>query len=148
MKCVGIVEIPKGCDRRIHKSNETGEFVDYGSIKEVIPVNDGKMPVCYGFLKNVTNKKEGDEVDLLIFSHNDYKTGDEVEVEILGMIEREDEDHKVVGKDMSYDVYNIEDLDRKEWKLILEYFGFKHNIISVKNKEKTIEYIVNCSMYS
>lgn len=145
MKYIGIVEIPKDCDRRIHKSNETGEFIDFGSIKEVIPVNEGKMPVCYGFLKDVINKTEGDEVDLLIFSNKEYKTGDQVEVEFLGLIEREDGDHKVISKDNTVLFNNLEEIDTNKWDLILSYFGFKHKIISVKNKEKAIEYVVDCS---
>lgn len=145
MKCLGVVEIPKDCDRRIHKSTETGEFIDFGPTKEIIPVNKGKMPVCYGFLKNVINKTEGDEVDLLIFSSREYKTGDEIEVELLGMIEREDGDHKVVAKDSSVPFDDIEEINAGEWNLILEYFGFKHKIISVKNKEKANEYVMDCS---
>lgn len=145
MKYIGIVEIPKGCDRRIHKSIETGEFIDFGSIKEVIPVNEGKMPVCYGFLKNVINKTEGDEVDLLIFSNKKYKTGGEVDIELLGMIEREDGDHKIVAKDNTVLYSNLEEVNQNEWKLILSYFGFKHKIISIKNKEIATQYVVDCS---
>ncbi len=144
MKYLGIVEIPKDCDRRIHKSNETGEFVDFGSIQELIRVNEGKMPVCYGFLKNIINKSEGDEVDLLIFSKGEYKTGDEVEVELLGLIEREDGDHKVVAKDGSVSFSKIEDIGSLEWGLVLDYFGFKHKITSVQSKEKAIEYVAGC----
>ncbi len=145
MKCIGIVEIPKGCDRRIHKSNENGEFIDFGPIKDVIQVNDGKIPVCYGFLKGVMNETEGDEVDVLIFSNNEYKTGDEVEVDIIGMINRDDGDHKIIGKDSTSLITNIEDIDKAEWKLILDYFGFKHKIISVLKKEKAIDYITYCA---
>lgn len=146
MKYIGVVEIPKGCDRRIHKSNETGEFLDFGPIKEEIPINEGKMPVCYGFLKNIINKIEGDEVDLLIFSSKEYKTRDEINVELLGMIEREDGDHKVVAKDSSVLISNLKEIDTSEWNLILDYFGFKHKITSILGKEKAIEYIVSCSV--
>lgn len=145
MKYTGIVEIPKGCDRRIHKSNDTGLFVDFGPTKEVIPVNEGKMPVCYGFLKGVMNKVEGDEVDLLIFSHKEYTTGDEISIEVLGLIEREDGDHKIVGKDDSINFQSIGDIDSKTWELVLSYFGFKHKITAVKNKDEALLYLQSCS---
>ena len=74
-----IIEIPKGCDRRIHFSQEKNDFVDFGPIREKIPVNGGKMPVAYGFLEGIMNEKEEDEVDVLIFSKKDLKTGDKIE---------------------------------------------------------------------
>lgn len=141
-----IVEIPRGCDRRIHKSNDTDEFIDFGPTKDAIPVNDGKMPVCYGFLKGIMNVSEGDEVDLLIFSEKEYATGDELEVEILGLIEREDGDHKIISKDNSVAFQSIKDIDGETWDLVLSYFGFKHKITSIKNKEEALEYLEHCSI--
>lgn len=49
MKSTAIIEIPKGCDRRIHKSIQTGVFGDFGPTKEIITLQDGKTPEAYGF---------------------------------------------------------------------------------------------------
>lgn len=145
MKYIGIVEIPKDCDRRIHKSTETGEFIDFGPTKEVIPVNEGKMPVCYGFLKGVMNRTEGDEVDLLIFSNTEYKTGDEVEVEVMGIIEREDGDHKIIGRDSTVAIQSWDEVDIDSRDLVLRYFGYKHKIILVNGREGAVVYLNQCS---
>jgi inorganic pyrophosphatase len=137
-----IIEIPKGCDRRIHFSQEKNDFVDFGPIKEKIPVNGGKMPVHYGFLDGIINKKEGDEVDALIFSEKDFKTGNIVEIIPIALILREDGDDKIVVIDeMVENIKEWDDVDEKEKKLILDYFGFRHKIISVKNSKSAVEYI-------
>ena len=144
MKYTAVVEIPKDCDRRIHKSNETGEFIDFGSIKDLIPINEGRMPVYYGYLKGVINPVEGDEVDVLIFSETYYKTGDEVIVEVLGLLEREDGDHKLICRDGSFTVDNMQEINKTDWILVMGYFGFKSPIISIKNSEQALTYIQNC----
>ena len=141
MYYTAVIEIPKGCDRRIHKSIETHEFVDFGPTKEVIPVNEGVMPVHYGFIKNTLNKDERDEIDVIVFSNKKYKTGDEFSIEILGMIVRDDGDNKIIAKDVDCTISTISDIPRDEWRLILEFFGYKHNIISVEEREKALEYL-------
>lgn len=143
MKFTFVVEIPKGSDRRIHKSIETGKFVDYGPTKEIIPINEGKMPVCYGFLKNTLNKDEGDEIDCLLISNKEYSTGQELEIEIIGMINREDGDHKVIATDNTTSIKTIDEIDSNLWKLIQEYFEYNHKIVSIENKNETLTYLNN-----
>lgn len=145
MKYIAVVEIPKDCDRRIHKSYDTGKFVDFGAIKDHISVNEGKMPVCYGYLKDSINPIEKDEADVLIFSETQYKTGDEVNVEIIGLLEREDGDHKVIGRDATLNINNSKGIDEITWNLIINYFGFKSPITKVKNREEALSYLQNCS---
>jgi inorganic pyrophosphatase len=144
MSYTAIVEIPKNSDRRIHKSDTTGEFVDYGPTKEIIPINDGNMPVCYGFLKNIFNKEEGDEVDVLIFSQNEYKTGDYVDVEIFGIFIREDKDHKILARDSSVSYELVSDIEPELLKLVTEFFGHKHKIILIGNTDQALEYLEEC----
>ena len=141
MEHIAVVEIPKGCARRIHKSIETHEFIDFGPTNEVIPINNGVMPVAYGFIKNTLNKNEGDEVDVIIFSNKEYKTGDELKVSIIGMIIRDDGDHKIIARDNDSTISTISDIPADEWKLILDFFGCKHKITSVEEKEKALEYL-------
>lgn len=137
-----IIEIPKGSDRRIHFSKEKNDFVDFGPIKEKISVNDGKIPVHYGFLEGITNQKEGDEVDVLVFSKRDLKTGDKVDIIPIALILREDKDDKIVAVDET--INNIKewnDAPEDERKLILDYFGFRHKIISVEDSKSAVEYV-------
>lgn len=144
MKYFAVVEIPKGSDRIIHLSHDGGGFVDLGLIKEEIPVNNGVMPVCYGYIENTINEEEGDNVDLIIFSNKSYKSEDRTEIEIIGMLNRKDGDHKVIAVDDSVSIKDFNDVNKEEQKLILDYFGYKSEIISIDDKEKTLEYVGRC----
>ena len=146
MKYFAVVEIPKGSDRRIHLSHDGGGFIDLGLIKEEIPVNDGVMPVCYGYIENTINEEEKDNVDVIIFSNKSYKSEERIEIEIIGMLNRKDGDHKVIAVDDSINIKNFDGIEAVERKLILDYFGYKSEIVSIDNKEKTLEYIKRCTM--
>jgi inorganic pyrophosphatase len=144
MQYISVVEMPKGTDRRIHMSYDKTGFVDLGPIKDHIPVNEGVMPVHYGFIEETLNKDDGDEVDVLIFSNSEIKTGDKVNVQILGMLKREDGDNKVIARDETVDDLVFENLNVDERKTILDYMGYKSPIISIETKDKAIEYINSC----
>lgn len=145
MNYTAVIEIPKDCDRRIHWGNQPenrGTFVDLGPLVEKIPVNGGKMPMAYGFLKNtVGTDGEGDEVDVLVFSNNEYKTGDEMPVTIVGIITREDGDQKLIAHDDSMVFDSFEDLPEELRKVTLDFHGFKSPIISVEGKEAALKYL-------
>lgn len=144
MKYKAIIEIPKGSGRRIHMAYDNSGFIDLGLIKEQIPVNDGIMPVSYGYLSEAINKEEKDNVDVIVFSTRQYATGDEAEVDIIGILTRRDGDHKIIAVDDSEKIGNFDDLPQEEKELILKYFGYKSEIVSVGSKEKAIEYIHSC----
>ena len=148
MKYKAVIEIPEGCDRRIHMSYDKSGFIDLGPIKDQISVNDGVMPIHYGYIENVINKEEGDEVDVIIFSAKPYKTGDIIEVEIIGMLTRKDNDHKLIAIDGSEETKDFEDISSEEKDLILKYFGFKSEITSIDPKEKALEYLRGCLIQS
>jgi len=144
MKFKAIVEIPKGSDRRIHLSYDGVNFIDLGLIKEQIPVNEGIMPVCYGYIENTINKIEKDNIDVIIFSNKSYNSKDQIDIEIIGMLNREDGDHKVIAFDNSVLIKDFNEINEEERSLILEYFGYKSKIISIDDKNKTLEYIQGC----
>ena len=123
--------------------DKTG-FIDLGPINEHIPVNNGVMPVNYGYIENIINKEEKDNVDVIVFSSNAYKTGDVVEVEVFGILMRKDGDHKVIASDDSIKIENFNDVESEERDLILKYFGYKSEITSVNSKEEAIEYLKGC----
>jgi inorganic pyrophosphatase len=141
MKYKAVVEIPKGCDKRIHLSYDGISFIDLGLIKEEIPINEGVMPICYGYIENIINEIEKDNLDVIIFSNKPYKTKDKIDIDIIGMINREDGDHKVIAVDNSVSIKDFDDIDQEERNLILEYFGYKSKITSIDNRDKTLEYI-------
>ena len=144
MKYKAVIEIPKGCDRRIHMSYDKSGFIDLGPIKDHISVNDGVMPVHYGYIQNTINKEEGDEVDVLVFSSQSHNTGDIFDVEIVGMLTRKDGDHKLIAIDESSEIKDFEGVLPEEKGLILRYFGHKSEIISVNTKERALEYLRSC----
>lgn len=101
MNMKAIIEIPKGDDRRRHLKNDKSGFIDLGLIKDIIIVNDGIMPVHYGYIPETLNEKEGDEIDVLVLSDKSLEVGQEIEVDPIALIRREDEDDKVVAIDES-----------------------------------------------
>ena len=141
MGYIATIEIPKGTDRRIHMSFDRSGFVDLGHIKDHIPVNEGVMPVDYGYIDGTLNKDEVDEVDVLVFSKNAYSTGDKVEIEILGMLIREDGDHKVIARDSSESDLVFQELAQTERQLIIDYIGYKSPVRSIDTKTATLEYV-------
>ncbi len=143
MKLKAIIEIPKGNDRRWHLNYDKSAIEDFGLIKERIPVNDGVMPVAYGYLEDTENEAEKDNVDILVFSSKDFKIGEGVEVVPFGYIIRDDGDHKVFAVDGTMDYKSWSDIPKEEADLILKYFGYNHKIISIENADSAEEYITN-----
>lgn len=139
-----VIEIPKGCERRIHLSYDGINFIDLGLIKEEIPINNGVMPVHYGYIENTVNEIEKDNVDVIIFSNKLYNSKDKTDIDIIGMLNREDGDHKVIAIDDSILIKDFSNINQEERNLILEYFGYKSKITSIDNKYKTLEYIESC----
>jgi inorganic pyrophosphatase len=138
-----IIEIPKNCDRRIHMRYDGSGFEDFGPIKDKIPVNDGAMPVAYGYIVDAINKDEKDNVDVLVFSNREYKTGDEMDVRIFGLMNRDDGDHKILAVDSTVEYKSFDEIPADEQKLIMEYFGYQKNIM-IMDGESADEYLKEC----
>jgi len=132
MKIDAVIEIPKGNNRRWHLNYAKTAIEDFGPIKEKIPVNDGVMPVAYGYLEGTKNESEKDEIDVLVFSNKKFEVGDRVNVRIFGCIKRSDGDDKILAHDDTTSFESWEDVSPKDKKLILEYFGYNHHIESVE----------------
>lgn len=143
-----VIEIPKGSDRRIHMRYDGSGFEDFGPIKEKIPVNDGVMPVAYGYILNAVNNDEKDNVDAIVFSNRDHKTGDEMEAEIIGMLKRDDNDYKVIMVDDTIPYKDFMEVPEDERRLILQYFAYNHKSISLAPREEALQYLSDCSGYT
>ncbi|MBI3631355.1 MAG: inorganic diphosphatase [Candidatus Staskawiczbacteria bacterium] len=122
--------------------NKSG-FIDLGPIKDRIPVNDGVMPVDYGFIEGTFNKDDGDEVDVIVFSEKSYKTGDKIEINIVGMLTRADGDNKIIAHDNSLENFVFDQLPELEKQVILDYMGYIAQITSIDNGESALAYVKN-----
>ena len=137
-----FIEIPKDDDRRRHKKYDSNELIDLGPIKDLIPVNDGKMPVSYGFIigtKNLDEEKP-EELDVLVFSSKKLDVGEVLDVYPIALITREDGDHKIIAISTDLNM-KWNDVDEKEKSLIFEYFGYKSKIKSIESDQKAIDLI-------
>ncbi len=145
MKYIATIEIPQNSTRRIHKGNQAenlGIFTDFGPLIDKIKANDGKMPLAYGFIENTTGSDgEGDEVDVMVFSENEYKTEDSTEVTPFAMMVREDGDFKVLAHDDTVQMDSWDDVPAEMQKTLMDFNGFKLPIVGIRNKEETIKYI-------
>src|SRR4051812_16727059 len=124
MQLKAIIEIPKGNDRRWHLNYGRTAIEDFGPIKEKIPINDGIMPIAYGYIEGAMNRDEKDNVDVLVFSNTNFGIGDPVEVTPFGYFKRSDKDHKVLATDGTTAIKEWNDVEEKERNLILEFFGY------------------------
>lgn len=137
-----VIEIPKGDDRRRHLNYDKTAIIDLGPIRDLIPVNDGIMPIDYGYLEGTKNPVEGDEVDVVIFSRTQRKSGDKIEAFPIGLIRRDDGDDKVIAVDQKNStITSWEDIPKEERDIILSYFGYNHKILSIENSESAEAYI-------
>ncbi len=145
MKYVATIEIPKDSPRRIHKSydpEKEGAFVDLGLISEKNTANGGLMPLAYGFIEGtVGSDGEGDEVDVMIFSTNEFKTGDSVEVWPFATMIRDDGDYKVLAHDGTVDIASWDEIPADMQNILMEFNGFHHPIMEVKDAQETQSYI-------
>ncbi len=118
-----IIEIPKGDNRRRHIKYDKSGFIDLGPTKDVISVNDGIMPIHYGYIPETLNEKEGDEIDILILSNKALEVGQEIEVEPIALIRRDDEDDKIVAVDETMiSIKKWSEIPEDERKLIESFF--------------------------
>lgn len=137
-----IIEIPKGDNRRRHLNYEKTGFIDLGPTKDVIPINDGVMPIHYGYIPETLNEKEGDEIDVLVLSNMPSKVGQEIEVEPVALIKRADEDDKIVAVDETMrQIKEWNDIHEDERKLIESFFSYHHKFLFIENAKTAKQYI-------
>jgi len=148
MKYLATIEIPKNFDRRIHKGNQPhnmGIFEDFGPLIDKIKTNNGRMPLAYGFINDTTSTDStyeySDEIDVMVFSNNQFKTENIVEITPFAMMVRQDGDYKVLAHDDTMRLDSWDDVPADIQKILMEFNGFKLPIVEVKNATETIEYI-------
>ncbi len=139
-----IIEIPKGDDRRRHIKPDKSGFVDLGPTKEIIPINNGVMPIDYGYLSETLNEKEGDEIDVLVLSDRILRVGQEVEVEPIALIKRGDEDDKIVAVDETKkSIRRWDEIGESERRLIESFFSYHHRFVAIEDAQTAEQYINN-----
>jgi len=137
-----IIEIPKGDDRRRHIKPDKSGFIDLGPTKEVIPVNNGIMPINYGYIPDTLNEKEGDEIDVLVLSDKLFEVGQEIEIEPIALIKRSDGDDKIVAVDETRNsIEKWENIPEAERNLIEKFFSYHYKLLSIEDAEIAKKYI-------
>lgn len=137
-----IIEMPKGDDRRRHLQHDKSGFIDLGLIKEVIPVNNGLMPVNYGYIPETVNETEGDEIDVLVLSERILNIKEEIEVNPIALIKRADGDDKVVAVDETRgQTKTWADITEEERDLIISFFSYHSKIDVIESAEVANEYL-------
>ena len=137
------IEMPEGDTRRRHMAHDKSGIVDLGVLKDKVPVNDGVMPINYGFIPHTKNPAEGDELDVIIFSEQKIEVGEVVEFEVIGLLRRSDGDDKVIGVDIrnASTMENWEQISPPLQNLILEFFAHIAPITKIESKELAQKYI-------
>jgi inorganic pyrophosphatase len=140
-----MIEIPKGDGRRIHLDYSRTYFIDLGPIKKAIPINDGIMPIAYGFVIGTKGKEAGenDELDALLYSKKSFNVGDRTRASPIAVLNLENNDHKVVFADDSA-IKNWRDLPQNDRNLLLKYFGYKSPINRIEDKMEALRLIQEC----
>ncbi|MEM4064491.1 MAG: inorganic diphosphatase, partial [Candidatus Micrarchaeaceae archaeon] len=138
-----LIEMPKGESRRIHLAYSRAFYIDLGPIKNIIPVNEGKMPIAYGFVVGtlIRDEEEESELDAIVYSKKDYKIGDRIRAYPIAALHIKNGDHKIVCVDDSTREKSWNDIPRDERVLILKYFGYKSPVESVGGKEDALALI-------
>ena len=88
------IEIPAGSNIKYEVDEETGMFM----VDRIMPTTMG-FPENYGFIPN-THGKDGDPLDVFVFTSIPLSTNVGIKCKILGMLEMEDEagiDHKLIA---------------------------------------------------
>lgn len=143
MRITAVIEMPIGDTRRRHLNKyDKKTIVDLGPMNEHIRVNDGVMPVHYGYIPETHNPSDEDEVDVLVFSRSEFNVGDSIEVEPIALITREDGDEKVVAVTPGQ-VASWEELDEAWRNLVLVFFGSNAPITGVRSRAEAEAYILD-----
>lgn len=90
-----FIEIPKGSHNKYERDEETGAI----KLDRVL-YGPEQYPFEYGFVKN-TRGEDGDPLDVLVLCSFPTFPGCEIEAEVLGYLEMEDEagiDHKIIAR--------------------------------------------------
>ncbi len=137
-----IIEIPKNDDRRRHLKDDKSGFIDLGPIKNIIPINNGMMPIHYGFIPETLNEKEGDEIDVLVLSDSTLQVGQEILIEPIALIRREDGDDKIVAVDEGKNtIKQWNDMEKDYRDLIEKFFSYHHKFLSIEDAMSARRYI-------
>ncbi len=87
-----IIEDPVGSTVRHHWNAETNNWTTSPH-----PHSSRPWPANYGYIVDTRNPADGDELDILVLSTDPLETGQQVEVQAIGVLLRPDGDDKVVG---------------------------------------------------
>ena len=118
-----IIEIPKGSNLKYEYDRSTKEI----TIDRKLDGED-VYPQAYGFIPEALDW-DGDELDVLVFSSYQFKSGNKVSVRIIGAMEMVDDgekDTKLLAVDLNdkslNGVNDLKDIDKKYLDEIRYFF--------------------------
>ncbi len=143
-----LIEMPEGDTRRRHMAHDYSGIVELGLLKDKVPVNDGVMPINYGFIPHTKNPAEGDELDVIVFSEQKIEVGESVKFEAIALLRRADGDDKVVGVDIRNKnvIETWEAFSPPLQSLILEFFAHIAPITRIELGDDAKKYILENSL--
>lgn len=87
-----IIEDPIDSTVRHYWNADSGTWIE-----KPHPYSTRPWPTNYGYILNTRNPADGDELDILVLSTDPLQTGQQVEVQAVGVLLRPDGDDKVLG---------------------------------------------------
>jgi len=101
-----IIEQTKAFKKRIKYDSSVNIFyeTEFDSLFYV-----RNCPYPYGWLKG-SGTPPNKHLDVILVSEDDYRLGDEVPINIIGVFQREDGDHKLLATPELSDVQDLSDL--------------------------------------
>jgi inorganic pyrophosphatase len=136
-----IIEIPKNDIIRRHLKNDKSGFIELGPIKDKIPVNNGVCPYSYGFIPNTYNDSDQDEIDIIVISPNTHQISQQINVNPIALLVRDDGDHKVLAvEENETKIQSWQDLSPDQQELIKSFFSYCHESI-IKDANEASNYI-------
>jgi len=132
-----LIEMPKGASKRTHINWARTHWIDGGPIKRAIPVNEGIMPIDYGFVVG-TMIKEGshkDELDALVYTERKLELGSRIKIDPTAVLYIKNGDNKIIGVGKDTTVQKWEDIPARTRNLLIKYFGYKSPVIKIGDKK-------------
>ena len=105
-----IVEQTREYPMRMEYDGETGIFHE-SEYRSLAAVRGFTMP--YGWIKESGTPPQP-HWDCILLSDRDFALGDEVEIEVVGLLERTDGDHKYIAVEHSRSISDLSEITEEE----------------------------------
>ncbi|MDW7662769.1 MAG: GNAT family N-acetyltransferase [Bacillota bacterium] len=133
-----IIEQTKDYAKRMKYNPTDGTFFE---TENESLFNYRKCPYPYGWIKE-TGTPPNAHLDVILVSNHDYNLGDELAIKLIGVFNRADGDHKLVGIQKDSEIDDIDELTKAELDQLRNLYPHLLEDEGWYGKEKAIQ-IVN-----